>query len=291
MNSPAPGPGILYVVATPIGNLEDLTFRALRVLQEVALVAAEDTRHSRKLFQHYGITTPMTSCHAHNEAAKGERLLARLEQGESIALISDAGTPAISDPGFVLVRQCRERGIVVTAVPGPSALTAALSIAGLPVDRFAFEGFLSAKQGARREALQRLRNEERTLVFYEAPHRLLATLHDILSEFGSAREVAVARELSKIHEEVFRGTVEAAIAHFGRERVRGEIVLLVAPGVREKSQETVREALQRWRRDSDLSMKEIVKRVAREFDLPGSDVYRESLALRQDDGGGVDGGG
>lgn len=290
MNSSSPAPGTLYVVATPIGNLEDLTFRALRVLKEVALVAAEDTRHSRKLFQHYGITTPLTSCHAHNEAAKVESLLARLQQGESIALISDAGTPAISDPGFVLVRQCRERGLTVSAVPGPSAVTAALSIAGLPVDRFAFEGFLSAKQGARREALQGLRNEERTLVFYEAPHRLLATLHDIVLVFGSAREIAVARELSKLHEEVFRGNAEAAIAHFGRDRVRGEIVLLVAPGEREKSQETVREALQRWRRDSDLSMKEIVKRVAREFDLPGSDVYRESLALRQDEIRGVDGG-
>lgn len=290
MNPSAPGAGILYVVATPIGNLEDLTFRALRVLKEVALVAAEDTRHSRKLFQHYGITTPLTSCHAHNEAAKVESLLTRLEAGESIALISDAGTPAISDPGFVLVRQCRERGVTVTAVPGPSAVTAALSIAGLPVDRFAFEGFLPAKQGARREALQSLRSEERTLVFYEAPHRLLATLHDILLEFGNARELAVARELSKLHEEVFRGNAEAALAHFGRERVRGEIVLLVAPGEREKSEETVREALQRWRRDSDLSMKEIVKRVAREFDLPGSDVYRESLALRQDEIGGMDGG-
>lgn len=290
MNPSAPGSGILYVVATPIGNLEDLTFRALRVLKEVALVAAEDTRHSRKLFQHYGITTPLTSCHAHNEAAKGERLLERLEQGESIALISDAGTPAISDPGFVLVRQARERGLTVTAVPGPSALTAALSIAGLPVDRFAFEGFLPAKQGARRETLRRLRPEERTLVFYEAPHRLLATLHDILLEFGGNREVAVARELSKLHEEVFRGTVEAAIDHFGRERVRGEIVLLLAPGERQASQETVREALQRWRRDSDLSMKEIVKRVAREFALPGSDVYRESLALRQEESGGDDGG-
>lgn len=290
MNSATPGQGTLYVVATPIGNLEDLTFRALRVLKEVALVAAEDTRHSRKLFQHYGITTPLTSCHAHNEAAKVESLLTRLQQGESIALISDAGTPAISDPGFVLVRQCRERGIAVAAVPGPSAVTAALSIAGLPVDRFAFEGFLPAKLGARRELLQGLRNEERTLVFYEAPHRLLAALHDIVLKFGAAREIAVARELSKLHEEVFRGSAEAAIAHFGRERVRGEIVLLVAPGQREQSQETVREALQRWRRDSDLSMKEIVKRVARELDLPGSDVYRESLALRRDEIGGVDGG-
>lgn len=283
--APAP-PGTLYVVATPIGNLEDLTFRALRILKEVALVAAEDTRHSRKLFQHYGIATPLTSCHAHNETAKVEALLTRLQQGDSIALISDAGTPAICDPGFVLVRECRLRGLAVVAVPGPSALTAALSIAGLPVDRFAFEGFLPAKAGARRDLLRALRDEARTLVFYEAPHRLPATLAVILEEFGPERQVAVARELSKIHEELFRGSAAAALQHFDRDRVRGEIVLLVAPGAPPLRQETIREALLRRRRDSDLPMKEIVKQVAREFGLPGSEVYRESLALRRDEMGG-----
>lgn len=275
--------GTLYLVATPIGNLEDLTFRALRILKEVALVAAEDTRHSRKLFSHYGIATPLTSYFQHNEAAKGERILEALRRGKSVALISDAGTPAIADPGFLLVRRCRDEGLPVAAVPGPSALVAALAVAGLPTDRFAFEGFLPAKTRARCEALGRLRGEGRTTVFYEAPHRLLAALGDVASELGGEREVAVARELTKIHEELFRGTVAAAIEHFGGSRVRGEIVLMVAPAAAEKPAGSVRDALRRYRAETDLPMREIVKRVAREFGLPGSEVYRESLALRQDE--------
>ena len=164
--------GTLYVVATPIGNLEDLTPRALRILREVDLVASEDTRHSRKLFNHYGIDTPLTSYFQHNEAAKGERLLHVLQEGQDVALISDAGTPAISDPGSLLVQRCHEVGIPVSAIPGPSALIAALSMAGLPTERFAFDGFLPAKTHARRQALRPLRQEQRTTVFYETPHRL-----------------------------------------------------------------------------------------------------------------------
>jgi 16S rRNA (cytidine1402-2'-O)-methyltransferase len=175
-------PGTLYLVATPIGNLEDLTFRALRILQEVDLVAAEDTRHSRKLFSHYGIKTPLTSYFQHNEAAQGETLVRTLLDGRSVALISDAGTPAISDPGFDLVRRCLEKGIPVTAIPGPSALIAALSMAGLPTESFAFEGFLPARSGARRKALAALRSESRTTVFYEAPHRLASTLRDLKND-------------------------------------------------------------------------------------------------------------
>jgi len=203
-------PGTLYLVATPIGNLEDMTFRALRILREVDLVAAEDTRHSRKLFSHFGIATPLTSYFEHNEAQKGERLLDQLRAGKSVALISDAGTPAISDPGFLLVRRCRDEGIPVLAVPGPSAAVAALAVSGLPTERFAFEGFLPARSKARREALQQLWAEPRTTIFYEAPHRLLATLRDICEEMGAEREVAVARELTKLHEELFRGTAAAA---------------------------------------------------------------------------------
>ncbi|BCR03949.1 ribosomal RNA small subunit methyltransferase I [Desulfuromonas versatilis] len=275
--------GTLYLVATPIGNLEDITLRALRVLKEVDLVAAEDTRHSRKLFGHYGITTPLTSCHEHNEAAKGERILQLLREGKSVALISDAGMPAISDPGYLLVRRCRDEGLPVTAVPGASAVLTALAISGLPVERFAFEGFLPNKSQARRTLLKGLQAEQRTLVFYEAPHRLLAALGDVVEELGGGRQVAVARELTKLHEELFRGSASAALDHFGAERVRGEIVLLLAPAEEAPQQETVREALARWRRDTDLPMRQIVKEVARQFNLPGSEVYRESLALKEED--------
>ncbi|MBE0598163.1 MAG: 16S rRNA (cytidine(1402)-2'-O)-methyltransferase, partial [Desulfuromonadales bacterium] len=230
-------PGTLYLVATPIGNLEDITLRALRLLKEVDLVAAEDTRHSRKLFAHFGITTPLTSYFAHNEREKGEKLLATLREGKAVALISDAGTPAISDPGYLLVRRCREEGIAVTPIPGPSALIAALAASGLPTERFAFEGFLPPRSKPRREALLALAGETRTLLFYEAPHRLAATLADIGTEMGTEREVVVARELTKLHEEFFRGTAAEAARHFGQARVRGEIVLLVAPAAADAARE------------------------------------------------------
>lgn len=276
-------PGTLYLVATPIGNLEDMTFRALRILKEVDLVAAEDTRHSRKLFNHYGVQTPLTSYFAHNEAVKGERILELLQQGKSVALITDAGTPSISDPGFLLVRACREQNLPVTAVPGASAVIAALSVAGLPTERFAFEGFLPPKSSARSKIFKALGEEKRTLVFYEAPHRLVASLTDLISELGVDREVAVVRELTKLHEEVFRGTAGEALAHFEQDRVRGEIVLLLGPAPEQPQQETVREALQRWRSETDLPMREIVKEVARQFGLSGSEVYKESLKIRDED--------
>lgn len=275
--------GTLYIVATPIGNLEDITLRALRILKEVDLVAAEDTRHSRKLFNHYGISTPLTSYFQHNEASKGEKILETLREGKSVALISDAGTPAISDPGFDLVRRCREEGLPVAAVPGPSAAVAALSITGLPTSRFAFEGFLPSRTHARRQVLRNLIGERRTCVFYESPHRLAATLEDLQAELGSEREVAVARELTKIHEELFRGTVAEAAAHFGRGRVRGEIVLMVAPAPEEGPRGTVKEALRKWREKTDLPRKQIVKEVAREFGLPASEVYRQNLELDEEE--------
>jgi len=274
-------PGTLYLVATPIGNLEDITLRALRILKEVAVIAAEDTRHSRKLLSHYGIATPLTACHQHNEEAKGGQLLRRLQEGESVALISDAGTPAISDPGFLLVRLCRDAGIPVTAVPGPSATVAALSISGLPVDRFAFDGFLPAKSSQRRETFRRLLHEERTVLFYEAPHRLAASLADLVLELGAAREIAVARELTKLHEELFRGPSAAVQAHFGAEKVRGEIVLMVAPAPpAPPSSETVPEALQRVAAETGLPMKGVVKLVAKAFGLPGDEVYKVALELK-----------
>lgn len=192
--------GTLYVVATPIGNLEDISARALRVLSEVALIAAEDTRHSARLMQHFGISTPLAACHEHNERDEGDRFIKRLLAGEDVALISDAGTPLISDPGYHLVRQARAADIKVVPLPGACALVAALSAAGLPSDRFIFEGFLPAKQVARRTRLEHLREEPRTLIFYEAPHRILESLTDMEDVFGPDRPAVLGRELTKTFE-------------------------------------------------------------------------------------------
>ena len=273
-------PGTLYVVATPIGNLEDLTFRALRILQEVDLVAAEDTRHSRKLFNHYGIKTPLTSYFEHNEVAKGEQLVKALSGGKNVALITDAGTPAISDPGFLLVQLCRARNIPVASVPGPSAVTTALSIAGLPTDRFVFEGFLPTRKKACSDRIATFLGEQRTVVCYESPRRLLKTLDLLLELLGDKRQVAVVRELTKLHEEVYSGCLPEVIAYFSNSGVRGEVVLLIAPPVESQPDETVIEMLVRIQAESDLPMRQIVKQVAKHFGLSGSDVYKESLKLK-----------
>lgn len=275
-------PGTLYIVATPIGNLEDITLRALRVLKDVAVIAAEDTRHSRKLLNHYGIATPLVACHEHNEEARAAQLLARLRAGEDVALISDAGTPAISDPGFLLVRRCRAAGIRVEAVPGPSAVTAALSVAGLPCHRFAFEGFLPAKKKAREDLLSALGDEPRTLVFYEAPHRLAQTLEAVARIYGDERPVAVARELTKKHEELFSGGAGEARAHFAGE-VRGEIVLLIAPAEKAAAQpEDVPAALQRLSAQEDLPPAELVRRAAKATGVPRGAVYQEYLRWKEE---------
>lgn len=273
-------PGTLYVVATPIGHLEDLTYRAVRILGEVAAIAAEDTRHSRKLLDHYGIRTPLVSYHEHNERNRADQLLGRLLAGESLALISDAGTPCIADPGYRLVSNCRREGVEVVAVPGPSAVIAALSIAGLPTDSFCFLGFLPARAHGRRQVLEQVRLERRTVVCYEAPHRLVACLEDMVALCGAERPLAVARELTKRHEELYSGTAAAALAHFSAATVRGEIVLLLGPLSENTPVGTIREELERLRQTSDLSWKEIVKQVAKEFGAPGSEVYKESLDLR-----------
>ena len=236
--------GTLYLVATPIGNLEDITLRALRILKEVDLIACEDTRHSRKLLNHYGITTALTAYHQHNEEPKAEKLVAKLQDGKSIALISDAGTPGISAPGSRIVVACRNAGLTVVAVPGPSAVISALAISGLPTDAFAFAGFLPAKSTPRREALARLRVESRTTLFYEAPHRLAETLAEIVTELGGERMVAVARELTKMHEELVRGTATEVQQHFAAREIKGEIVLLIAPATDADTPTiTVKEAL------------------------------------------------
>jgi len=222
--------GTLYVVATPIGNLADLSPRARDVLASVQLVAAEDTRHTRQLLQAFGIATPLTSLHEHNEAEKSAGLVERLAQGDSVALVSDAGTPLISDPGFDLIAAARARGIAVVAVPGPCAAIAALSVAGLPTDRFTFEGFLPAKAAARRSQLQALTSEARTLVFYEAPHRLAEALEDMASVLGAERAATVSRELTKRFETTYHGTLAelAEAAQRDENMSRGELVIVVS---------------------------------------------------------------
>ena len=277
-------PGTLYVVATPIGNLEDFTFRALRVLQQVDLIAAEDTRHSRKLCNYYAVKTPLTSYFAHNEDAKGVELLEQLRQGRTVALITDAGTPAISDPGYLLVNRCRAEGIPVECIPGPSALVAALSISGLPSERFSFAGFLSSKTALRRKQIKDLLDEAHTVVFYESPRRLLKTLEIMAEELEPERHIAVVRELTKIHEEMISGTVESVCQHFREKGVRGEIVLLVTPAAQKVQIETVREALVRVQKETSMPMRQVVKQVARQFGLSGSEVYKESLQIRNTEG-------
>ena len=222
--------GILYVVATPIGNLGDLSPRAQQVLATVTLIAAEDTRHTRQLLQSCGIATALTSLHEHNEAHKSAQLVEHLVRGESLALVSDAGTPLISDPGFDLIAAARQRGIEVVAIPGPCAAIAALSIAGLPTDRFVFEGFLPAKAGARRAHLEQLCAEQRTLVFYEAPHRLAEVLADMVTVLGPQRPATIARELTKRFETSYSATLAqlAERAQRDSDMSRGEIVIVVA---------------------------------------------------------------
>lgn len=221
--------GALYVVATPLGNLTDITRRAVETLQQVHCIAAEDTRHSRVLLTHYNIQTPCTAYHEHNEREMLPVLLDRLQRGESIALITDAGTPLISDPGFPLVREARRSGIDVVPIPGPSALIAALSVSGLPTDRFVFEGFLPAKSASRRARLEELRTDTRTLVFYEASHRIVESLQDMRDIFGAERGVVVARELTKMYESVRADTLEEALQRVSADenQQKGEFVVMV----------------------------------------------------------------
>ena len=225
-----PAAGRLYVVATPIGNLGDLSARARDTLQNCALIAAEDTRHTGILLKHFGIQTPQISLHDHNESTRAVEIITRLREGQSVALVSDAGTPAISDPGFELVRAVAAAGFEIVAIPGPCAAIAALSIGALPTDRFCFEGFLPARGAARRERLKSLERESRTLVLYEAPHRLQDTLEDCVEVFGAARLGAVVREITKLHETTYRGSLRelSSLAKSDSDFARGEIVLLIA---------------------------------------------------------------
>ncbi len=218
--------GRLYLVPTPIGNLEDMTLRAIRVLKEVDLILAEDTRTSKKLMQHYGIETPLHSHHMHNEHKTVEGLAARMAQGEIMALVSDAGTPAISDPGFLLSRECIAKGVPVECLPGPTAFIPALVNSGLPNDRFVFEGFLPPKKG-RQTRLQLLAEEQRTIILYESPYKLLKTLRSLAEHLGEERPASASRELTKLYEETVRGSLKELIAHFEQQNPKGEFVLVV----------------------------------------------------------------
>jgi 16S rRNA (cytidine1402-2'-O)-methyltransferase len=220
--------GTLYVVATPIGNLEDMTFRALEVLRQVDLIAAEDTRRTGKLLQHFQIATPQISYHDHNRRSRLPELLQQLHQNRAIALVTDAGMPGISDPGYELVKTCIDAGISVTPIPGATAVTTALSAAGLPTERFVFEGFLPSKGQERRERLEALQTEPRTIVFYEAPHRLLQTLQALTDYLGADRSIVLARELTKFHEQFWRGTLAEAMTYYQTHEPQGEFTVVVA---------------------------------------------------------------
>jgi len=268
----------LYVVATPIGNLEDITLRALRLLQEVSLIAAEDTRTTRKLLSHYGIKARLTSYHEHNKGAKIPYILDALRHGD-VALVSEAGMPGVSDPGYDLVAAAAEAGMPVVALPGPSAVVAALAVSGLPTRQFIYVGFLPRRQGERRRLLSTLAAQPRTIIALESPHRLLATLSDLLTVLGD-RRIAVCRELTKLHEEVFRGSISEAIAHFQEPRGEFTLVLAGAPQPAEPivPTETVLAEL-RHLRQQGLAPRQAVAQVAQQFGLPRRQVYRLWLQL------------
>ena len=277
--------GVLYVVATPIGNLEDMGARALRILQQVDIIAAEDTRHSRRLLQHYGVDTPMLSLHEHNEQQVSARITALLQEGKQVALVSDAGTPLISDPGFPLVRECRKQGIRVSPVPGPSALIAALSVSGLPTDRFRFEGFLPRTQEARRKTLEKLKEETATLVYYESSHRILHTLEDLSAIVGDRRQICVARELTKQYEEVLQGSASDLAGAFSREarHQKGEFVLVIGGKSEAESDRVSSAAVQQLLVAllDELPVSRAAALAARITGLKKNQLYQEALRLKE----------
>ena len=277
--------GVLHIVATPIGNLEDITLRALRILKEADLIAAEDTRHTRILLSQYDIRTPLISYHEHNEKMQAPKLVERLLRGENIALVSDAGTPAIADPGYRLIVEAMRAGVQVNPIPGPSALATVLSASGLPTDRFIFEGFLPAKKQERETKLQALLNETRTLVFYEAPHRLKESLADMRRILGD-RETVVGREVSKVHEEFLRGTIDQVLARLADRDVKGELTVVVrgSAGQRQVSEAELKAEIRRLA-DGGTGVKEISEVLGERYQLAKRVVYQ--LALRLKNAGGV----
>ena len=281
-----PARGTLYVVATPIGNLGDLAPRARELLGAVDAILAEDTRHTRKLTSHHGIATPLEALHDHNESAVAAALVERLRGGAALALVSDAGTPLLSDPGFVLVRAARAAGVPVVAVPGPCAAIAALSVAGLPTDRFCFEGFLPARESARRERIEALASEPRTLVIYESPHRLRDSLADLSEGFGAERPAVIARELTKLHEAVIGDTLGDLVrwSESDAHATAGEVVLVVGGSPRASptgpgldSDEVLRALL------AELPLKQAVALAVKLTGQPRNALYQRALAIKQDD--------
>ncbi|MEP0956715.1 16S rRNA (cytidine(1402)-2'-O)-methyltransferase [Microcoleus sp. FACHB-1515] len=274
-------PQTLYVVGTPIGNLEDMTFRAVQVLKEVDLIAAEDTRHTGGLLSHFQIATPQISYHDHNRHSRLAELIARLQQGQSIALVTDAGMPGISDPGYELVAACVEAGFAVVPIPGASAVVTALSAGGLPSDRFVFEGFLPPKGQERRDRLEALQSESRTIVLYEAPHRLKQTLTDLAATLGDNRSIVLARELTKRFEEFWRGTLAEAIVAYGDREPMGEFTVLVAgaeAAVPLLSEAALKSELQRLLQQG-LSRSQASRQLAQQAALPRRQVYQLALSV------------
>lgn len=271
--------GTLYLVATPIGNLSDLSERAKKVLSEVSFVAAEDTRNSLRLLTHFGISKPMVSYHEHNKRERGEEIATRLEAGESCALITDAGTPAVSDPGEDLVALCAARGIPVTSIPGPCAMITALTVSGLSTGRFTFEGFLPVPKKERRERLEELTRETRTMILHEAPHKLRTTLEDLSRILGGERRIALCRELTKLNEEVLRLTLSEAILYYEEREPRGEYVLVIEGGkgtnealLSAEREETVEQTVAHYLEEG-MSRNEAIKATARVWGLSRNEVY------------------
>ena len=276
--------GVLYLVATPIGNLADLSERAIKVLTEVDFIAAEDTRNSMKLLSHLGISKPMVSYFEHNKRERGEQIAERLEGGESCALITDAGTPAISDPGEDMVALCAERGIRVSSIPGPVASITALTLSGLPTGRFTFEGFLSVNKAERRQHLAELKNEKRTMLFHEAPHKLKTTLKDLAASFGEDRRIAICRELTKLNEEVLRMTLGESLAYYDAHEPRGEYVLVVE-GTKEapvgaEADLDVPTQVKRYMEDG-MSKMDAIKQTAKDRGVPKNEIYQIMLGEKE----------
>lgn len=274
-------PGTLYLVPTPIGNLDDITKRAIDVLRDVDIIAAEDTRHSQKLMQHLTLSTPLMAVHEHNEAQRAASLIAKLQNGESIALISDAGTPLISDPGYTLVSQCRENGVDVIALPGPCAAITALSASGLATDRFTFAGFLPVKEGARRQALAELKEETATTVFYEAPRRVVDTVKYIGEELGD-RQIVIAKELTKTFEQYVSGDAQKVLAWFAEDnnREKGEFVLMVAGASKRDSEIPAEVETLLLRIAKELPLKKAAAIVADVYGLKKNTLYQLGLELQ-----------
>jgi 16S rRNA (cytidine1402-2'-O)-methyltransferase len=272
---------MLYIVATPIGNLEDITLRAIKILKEVSLIAAEDTRRTKILLNAYGIETPLTSLYEHNELNKRGALVARMMEGSDVAYVSDAGTPGISDPGYLLVQEALANCIVVVPVPGACAAIAALSVSGLPMDSFVFHGFLPGKSGKRKHFLKSLENETKTIVLYESPKRIVATLHDVEVILGN-RQIVVTRELTKIYEEILRGSVAEVIEAFVDRVVKGELTIIIAgkEGVKRScSEEDIRRLLTLYE-GKTLSKRDIIAKIALELGVSRNLVYREVMKAK-----------